>query len=99
MLTLSKDAAFEQLWIFAGSRNKYLEMVAFAERYLNITDVENKEWSKHFRLYLSVKLADGKIPIKKGKNSNFLCCICVSLNNNRQMEVKSSKKQLRCSGP
>ena len=60
------DIVFPQLEIIPRTRNKFVEIVAVAERYLIITHVKNKE-SKQlpFRICLHVKLAEGRISKKR----------------------------------
>ena len=56
-------------------RNKFVEIVAVAERYSIITHVKNKKSKKPFRICLSVTryiLADERISVKKKKNSLYL---------------------------
>ena len=55
-----------QLGVTQRIRNKVVEMAAVAECFLIITHVKNKESKKQlFQIYLLLKLADGKILIKK----------------------------------
>ena len=47
--------------------NKFVEIVALAERYFIIAHVKNKESKKQpFQICFPGKLADGRMPIKKG---------------------------------
>ena len=47
--------------------NKSVEILAFAERYFIIAHVKNKESKKQpFQIYFRVKLAKGRMSIKKG---------------------------------
>ena len=67
---------FVQLGVIPRARNKFVEIVADAERYLTITHVKIKESKKQlFRICLSVKLAYGRISIKKEKICSYLVYI------------------------
>ena len=70
-----------QLGVIPRTRNKFVEIVAVAERYLIITHVKNKESKKQpFRIWLPVIiLADEKISIKKEEISSYLVYNIVSL--------------------
>ena len=62
-------------------RNKFVEIVAVAERYSIITHVKNKKSKKHFRICLYVTqyiLADERISVKKEKTSLYLVYNIVS---------------------
>ena len=88
------DIVFPQLEIIPRTRNKFVEIVAVAERYLIITHVKNKE-SKQlpFRICLHVKLAEGRIS-KKGRISLYLIYNIVSLGKmarNRTYFIKISR--------
>ena len=53
--------------------NKIVEIAAASECYLIINLLKNKESKKQlFRIYLPIKLAEGKISMKKEKNSSKL---------------------------
>ena len=57
--------------MFPRTRNKFAEIVAVAECYLIRNHVKNKE-SKKQRMCVSVKLADGKMSMKKENNSSYI---------------------------
>ena len=57
--------------MFPRTRNKFVEIVAVAECYLIRKHVKNKE-SKKQRMCVSVKLADGKMSMKKENNSSYI---------------------------
>ena len=60
------DIAFAQLGVIPRTRNKFVEIVAVAERYLIPNHVWNKESKKKpFKIFLPVKLADGRMSMKK----------------------------------
>ena len=40
------DVPFVQLWFITRARNKFAEIIAFAEYYLIISDAQNKEWKR-----------------------------------------------------
>ena len=62
---------FTQLGVISRTRNKFFEIVAVAERDLVITHVKSKESKKQlFLIYLLVKLANGRMSIKKEKISS-----------------------------
>ena len=74
------DIAFARLGIIPKTRNKFVETVAVAERYLIITHVKYKESKKQpMRIYLPVKLADGRISIRKEETSSDLVYNTASL--------------------
>ena len=74
------DIAFARLGIIPKTRNKFVERVALAERYLIITHVKYKESEKQpMRVYLPVKLADGRISIRKEETSSYLVYNIASL--------------------
>ena len=51
-------------------RNKFVEIVAVEEHCSIMAHVKNKESKKQpFRIRFPVKLADGRISVKKGKDS------------------------------
>ena len=60
--------------MFPRTRNKFVEIVAVAECYLIRKHVKNKE-SKKQRICVSVKLADGKMSMKKENNSSYIIYI------------------------
>ena len=68
-----------QLRVITKTKKKFAEIVAerylFAERYLIITYlIQNKESKKQlFRIYLPVKLVDGRMSIKKEEVSSYPC--------------------------
>ena len=57
--------------MFPRTRNKFAEIVAVAECYLIRKHVKKKE-SKKQRICVSVKLADGKMSMKKENNSSYI---------------------------
>ena len=57
--------------MFPRTRNKFVEIVAVAECYLIRKHVKKKE-SKKQRMCVSVKLADGKMSMKKENNSSYI---------------------------
>ena len=57
--------------MFPRTRNKFVEIVAVAECYLIRKHVKNKELKKQ-RICVSVKLADGKMSMKKENNSSYI---------------------------
>ena len=74
------DIAFEQLGVIPRTRNEFFEIAAVAECYLIITHVKNKESKKQpLRIGLPVKLADGRISIKKEEIFSYLVYNIVSL--------------------
>ena len=61
------DIAFAQLGVIPRTRNRFDEIVAVAECYL-ISNHVNKESKKQpFQICLPVKLADGRMSMKKEK--------------------------------
>ena len=67
------DIAFAQLEVIPRTRNKSVEIVAFAGCYLIINNVKNKESMKQpFQICFPLKLADRRMPMKKDKNSSSL---------------------------
>ena len=59
--------------MFPRTRNKFVEIVAVAECYLIRKHVKKKESKKQpFRICVSVKLADGKMSMKKENNSSYI---------------------------
>ena len=61
------DIVFAQLGVISKIRNKFVKIVA--ERFFVIAHVKNKDTKKQpFWLCLPVKLADGRMSVKKGKN-------------------------------
>ena len=64
------DIVFAQLGVIPRARNKFVEKVAAAERYLIITHVKKKSKKKSFRMYLPViiRLTWWKNINKKGTN-------------------------------
>ena len=67
-LCLYFDIIFAQLGFILTTRIKFVEITAVGERYWTTTHLK-KEWKKQLlRVYLSKKIADGKISIKKEKN-------------------------------
>ena len=63
------DIVLAQLGVIPRIMNKFAEIIAVVERSFVIAHVKNKEWKKHpFWLWLPVKVADGRMSIKKGKN-------------------------------
>ena len=70
------DIMFAQLRAIPRTRNKFVEVIAVTERYFIIAHVENKESKMQpFQIWLSVKLTDERMSIKKRK-------ICLYLNYN-----------------
>ena len=66
------DIVFAPLGVMTTT-NKIVEIAAASECYLIINLLKNKESKKQlFRIYLPVKLAEGKISMKKEKNSSKL---------------------------
>ena len=60
------DIVFAQLGVIPRRTNKSFEIVGLAERYIIIIHVKNKEFKKQlFQIYLPVKLADGRMSIKR----------------------------------
>ena len=59
------DIAFAQLVVIPRTRNRFFEIVAVAECYLITSHVKTKESKKHPFRCLPVKLADGRISMKK----------------------------------
>ena len=71
---------FAKLGVITRTRKKFAEIVNVAERYLFIQHARNKETKKYpLRIYVPVKLADGKISMKKEKISLYLIYKIVSL--------------------
>ena len=71
---------FAQLGVIIKIRNQVAETVAVAESYLIINSCKNKESKKPpLRIYLPVKLADGRMSIKKENISSCLIYKIVSL--------------------
>ena len=65
-----------QLEVVPRTRNKFVEIVVAVERYLIITYAKNKESKRQsFRICIPVKLADGRMSIKKGKKIRTLFTI------------------------
>ena len=74
------DIPFARLGVIQIRRNKFAEIVAVAECHLITNHVKNKESKKQpFRICVPVKLADGKMSIKKEKNYSYLMHSIVSL--------------------
>ena len=66
------DIVFAPLGVMPRT-NKIVEIAAASECYLIINLLKNKESKKQlFRIYLPIKLAEGKISMKKEKNSSKL---------------------------
>ena len=62
------DTAFAQLGVIPRTRNRLDEIVGVAECYLISNHVKNKESKKQpFQICLPVKLADGRMSMKKEK--------------------------------
>ena len=62
------DIAFAQLGVTPRTRNRFDEIVAVAECYLISNHVKNKESKKQpFQICFPVKLADGRMSMKKEK--------------------------------
>ena len=71
---------FVQLGVIPRTRNKFVEIVADAERYLTITHVKIKESKKQpFQICLLVKLTDRRISIKKEEMCSYLVYNIISL--------------------
>ena len=71
---------FAKLRVITRTRKKFAEIVTVAERYLFIQHVRKKETKKYaLRIYVPVKLADGKISMKREKISLCLIYSIVSL--------------------
>ena len=63
------DIVFTQLGVIPRIMNKFVEIIAVAERSFVTAHLKNEEWEKHpFSLWLPVKVADGRMSVKKGKN-------------------------------
>ena len=74
------DIVFAQLGAIPRTRNKFVERVVVAERSFIISHVKNKESKKHpFRIWLPVKLADGRTSMKNEVISSYLVYNIVSL--------------------
>ena len=59
------DIVFLELEVIPRTINKFVKIVAFAERYFIIAHVKNKESKKQpFQIYFCVKSAEGKMSIK-----------------------------------
>ena len=67
------DVALVQLRVITKTKKKFVEIVT--ERYLIITYlIQNKKSKKQlFRIYLPVKLVDGRMSIKKEEVSSYPC--------------------------
>ena len=62
------DIEFAQLGVIPRTTNKFVEIVAVAERHFIAAHIKNKQTKKQpFRICLTVKLADGRISMKKEK--------------------------------
>ena len=74
------DIVFELLGVIRRTNKKIVEIVSASEFYLIINPLKkNKESKKQlFRLYLPVKLAEGKMSMKKEKNSSNIIYITIS---------------------
>ena len=74
------DIVFEPLGVITRTNKKIVEIVSASEFYLIINPLKkNKESKKQlFRLYLPVKLAQGKMSMKKEKNSSNIIYIIIS---------------------
>ena len=67
------DNVFGELGVITRTSNKFPEVVAVSECYLIITHVKNKEIKKQrLRIYLSIKLAIGKMSIEQKSISSHL---------------------------
>ena len=67
------DIAFAQFGVTPRTRNRLDEIVAVSECYLISNHVKNKESKKQpFQICLPVKLADGRVSMKKGKKFSYL---------------------------
>ena len=64
------DIAFAQLGVIPSTKNTFVEIVAVAECYVIINHVISKK--QRFRICLPVKLADGRMSVKKEKNYSHL---------------------------
>ena len=62
------DIAFVQFIVISRINNKLVEIVAVAECYLIVNHVKKYQRTDIFRICLPVKLADGRISVKKEKN-------------------------------
>ena len=61
------DKAFAQLGVITRTRKKFVEIVAVVEHYLRIIHAKNKKSKKQpLQISLPAKLADGRMPVKKG---------------------------------
>ena len=64
---------FAQSGLISRTRKKFVEIVVVAECYLLTNHVKNKESRKQsFQICFPVKLTDGRISVKKEKNSSYL---------------------------
>ena len=70
------DIVFAQLGVIPRIRNKIVEIVAVAERNFMIGHVKHEESKKQ---PFCVNLADGRMPVKKGKIFSYLNYNIVSL--------------------
>ena len=61
------DIVFAQLGVIPRTRNKFIEIVAVAERHFIIGHLKKKE-SKKQPIRFPAKLPDGRMSVKKGKN-------------------------------
>ena len=62
------DIMFAQLGVIPRTRNKFVERLVFTDCYFIISHVKNKESKKQpFQICFPVKLAEGRISIKKKK--------------------------------
>ena len=74
------DIAFAQLGATPRTRNRFDEILAVAECYLISNHVKNKESKKQpFQICLPVKLADGRMFMKKGKKTSFYLIYNISI--------------------
>ena len=73
------DIVFAQLGVILRTRNKFFKIVAVAERYIIIPHVKKKSKKQPFQTCFSVKLADGRMSMKKGKICSYLIYNTVSL--------------------
>ena len=77
-------------------RNNFIELVAVEECYLIITYVKNKESKKQsFRICLPVKLADGRMSIKKEKVYSYLIYNVHSNNNNNDNNNNNNNDNIK----
>ena len=61
------DIVFVQLEVILRTMNNFVEIVAVAEHSFIIAHVKNEESKKQpFQIYFPVKLADGRMSVKKG---------------------------------